>query len=101
MKNKIFKFTLSGDHDEDLFLTHKDMHEDNWAALMCCYHQGPCDSDVKNAEEFFDVRSIEKAKNYLISCGVEREKLNTFSSVKFYYLWILSGDIQEEIKNEK
>lgn len=104
--------TLSGNHDEDIFLTKDDMSASHWELLMGCYHQGQCDDDTEEAAKYFEITDYVKAVNYLIDCGIERERF-LFEGVKYpdraktrdeirdesavlqYYLWILSGDIQD------
>lgn len=102
---------LSGDHDEDYFLTKNDMSESHWTMLMSCHHQGQCDEDTSEAIKYFHIEDELKALNYLIECGIERDRfldddelpidhddqVIDSEAVYMYYLWMLSGDIQERI----
>jgi hypothetical protein len=93
--------SLSGNHDLDLLLTKNDMSISHWNLLMKCYHNGQCYSDVKLAKQYFHIEHENKALQYLLNCGIERDKfiddngdINS-SNIELYYLWLLSGDIQE------
>lgn len=106
--------TLSGDHDEDYFLTQDDMSEGHWEMLMSCHHQGQCDDDCSEASKYFEIKDYDSAKNYLVGCGIEEEKflelyddededskmVNNEDTILNYYLWMLSGDIQERSDDE-
>jgi hypothetical protein len=108
-------FELSGYHEEDYFLEPSDMTEDQWNTLMSCHHQGACDDDAEFATKQFLIKDLVKAVNYVIDCGVERERFGVATkervkdlkeigdthAVQIYYLWILSGDIQERMNEEK
>ena len=66
--------------------------------LMSCHHSGSCDNDCDNAADYFEVEDIQVANKYLIDCGIEDstfEVENGEQVVKMYYLWMLSGDIQD------
>ena len=108
---------LTGDHDQDYFLTQEDMSEDHWNMLMSCHHQGRCDDDCEEAVKYFHIENEIRAVNYLIECGIERERflidgieypervtsvdqIRDREAVEKYYLWILSGDIQERSDDE-
>jgi len=102
--------TLSGNHDEDYLLSKEEMSESHWELLMSCHHQGECDSDTEEASNYFDIKDYDEAKEYLISCGIDDEKLlelydyededsemvNNEEAILKYYLWMLSGNIQEK-----
>ena len=98
-------FTLTGDGDQDLFLTKDDMSESHWELLMACYHQGQCEDDCNDASEYFEIEDIEKARTYLVECGIDEETFQDTeeeytsnineSMVVTCYLWVLSGNIQE------
>ncbi len=111
--------TFSGDHDNDYFEGEDDMSPSHWELLMGCHHQGSCDNDTEEASKYFEIEDYIKAVNYLIDCGIERERfLGEESEIKYpqnvtsedqiedrdavltYYLWVLAGDIQERIKEE-
>ena len=103
--------TLTGNYDEDVFLTKDDMGEKHWELLMGCYHQGQCDEDTEEAAKYFQFKNDQgyvDAVNYLIDCGIESEKfledeeedvsygnIADDDLVMQYYLWMLSADIQE------
>lgn len=102
MKNK---YELTGQHDEDYFLSLDDMSQEFFEVLMACHQQGECESYCQDAREFFTLKNHEAAADYLIDCGIERERfyiedeegqqsLDT-EAVELYYLWILAGDIRE------
>jgi hypothetical protein len=93
-------FYLTGNHDEDFFLTVDDMPKENWDALMSCYHSGACDDDVDYASKYFEITDFQSAFNYIVECGLEKEEFMNNSKLDeeriiAYYLWILSADIQE------
>lgn len=104
MKKEIKKFVLTGYHDEDYFLTVNDMPTPHWEALESCYHQGQCDEDCEFAKKYFDIKDYALTVNYLIDCGIERERFFDVyddideDAVLSYYLWMLSGDFHEEGK---
>ena len=105
--------TLSGNYDEDIFLTKEDMGESHWELLMGCYHQGQCEEDTEEAARYFQFPSDEALVNacqYIVGCGIESERftgkdLSSYGitydditdedAVMQYYLWMLSADIQE------
>jgi hypothetical protein len=87
--------TLTGRHDEDMFLTVSDMSSAHWELLMGCYHTGECDDDCEEAAKYFELQDYSTAKSYLTGCGIEKEGLQDDESILKYYLWWLSGDIQE------
>lgn len=89
------KHFLSGDHDEDYFLTSSDMSSFHWDMLLSCYHQGACDDDTLEAARYFEITDEEKAREYLLAAGIEPEKLEDSTSLAQFYLWVLSGDIQD------
>jgi hypothetical protein len=109
MSIKIFE--LSGDHDDDYFLSQDDMSQEHWDVLMSCYHQGACDDDARSAMRYFDIKDLVRAVNWLIETGIERDRfcddlkypervtsedqIKDVDAVYMYYLWILSGDLQE------
>lgn len=101
---------LSGKSDEDSFLTQSDMSKGHWSLLMSCYHSGACDDDCDEAAKYFEIKDDEgyvSAVNYLIDAGIDRDKLvindchpDTYENLESetvlkYYLWMLSGDIQD------
>ena len=88
---------LSGNHDNDLFITQDEIGDYHWGSLMSCYHQGQCDNDVNEAKRDFDLDDYKKAKNYLVECGIDDAENFDDDAVLSYYLWILSADIQEEV----
>jgi len=96
------KYYLSGNHDDDYFLSQDDMSEELWDVLMSCHHQGQCDDDCSNASSYFEIKDILKAKEYVLNCGVDEDSLIDDSEdhadeelIFNYYIWLLSGDIQE------
>ena len=89
------KFLLIGDHDEDYFLTKDNLGAFHWEMLLGCYHQGQCDDDCIEAAKFFDIKDYEKAKRYLEECGASEENIENDEDVLVYYLWMLSGNIQD------
>lgn len=87
------KYILSGDHDNDMFLTDKDMNSVQWDILMGCSHQGQCDEDCEYAMEYFEIKDIDSAREYVNSFGLDIEQDD--ETITSYYLWMVSGDIQE------
>ena len=94
-------YTLSGEIDDDSFLTSKDMSESHWNLLMNCHHSGQCDEDAQQACGYFEIANYDKALEYLLDCGIESDRFKDDEgerdddAVIMYYLWMLSGDIQE------
>lgn len=113
MKHTLKVFELSGNHDEDYFLTEDDLGE-HFELLDACHHQGQCDDDVNEAKKYFSIKDMVSATNYLIGCGIERDRfgikskgyvkklkeIGDLDAVYMYYLWMLSGDIQERMEEE-
>jgi hypothetical protein len=85
---------LSGDHHFDLF-GKLNMSNSHFELLMACHHQGVCDDDCEEASKYFEIENYETAKKYLLDCGIEEESIGDDEAILKYYLWILSGDIQE------
>ena len=91
---------LSGDIDNDRFLTKNDLGESHYDLLMNCYHQGQCDDDVSEASKYFEIKDYDKAREYLSNTGLYHDFLNEDDEIDEekileYYLWVLSGDIQD------
>jgi hypothetical protein len=105
---------LSGNHDDDYFLSKSDMTPSHWSLLMGCHHSGACDDDAAEAAKYFEITDYDKAKEYLIGCGIEEETfselyddeddesemVNNEDAILRYYLWTLAGDIQERPESE-
>ena len=89
------KFQLSGNHDDDYFISENDMNEILFDILMSCHHQGACDSDCNEASDYFEIKDYKRAKQYIIDCGIEEENLKNESDIFSYYIWMLAGDIQD------
>jgi hypothetical protein len=93
------QFYLSGNRDEDRFLTENDMSVSHWELLMGCSHQGQCDEDVEQAAQYFEVKCYESIRQDLKEYGAwSDEELQDDEENLKRYLWTLSGDIQEETK---
>lgn len=94
-------YMLSGDRDHDQFLTSDDMNELQYETLMSCYHQGQCHGDTLAASEIIGIEDYDKALEYLLDIGLDEDKFkyddgtNDEDEILLYYLWIISGDIQE------
>ena len=101
MKTEQKKFYLSGDHDQDYFLSKSDLGDDLWDILLSCYHQGACDDDCQAASYYFDIEDYTKAYDYLSSTGIEMDDFldsdHQIDSdrVFLYYIWMIAGDISE------
>lgn len=99
--------TLSGDHDEDYFLTSEDMSQGHWQLLMGCHHTGQCDDDTEEAALYFEIKDYKAALNYLVSTGIEKEQFldddeeQDDHEILKYYLWMIAGDIQERTTEEE
>jgi len=103
---------LSGDMDNDSFLTENDMPENNWNMLLGCSHQGKCDEDVKEAVKVFDIADYDKALRYIVDCGLDEDDflelydfgdeesllVNNEERILEYYLWLLAGNIKDNNK---
>lgn len=113
------KYELSVDMSQDMFLGELELGENHWSMLMGCYHQGQCENDAKEALEVFNIADYNKAFDYIESCGIEMDDFYTVDEDDFfiesgesetvtldeekvgmYYLWMLSGNIQDEAKYE-
>jgi hypothetical protein len=98
-------FMLTGNMDEDSFLTAQDMPSENWNALMSCHHSGQCDDDVDFAARLFEIEDFGSALDYIVSAGLEKDEFVNDCGmdeerVLMYYLWILAGNIQDmELEN--
>lgn len=92
------KYVLSGHRDTDLFLTDNDMNSVQWGILMSCSHVGQCDDDCEYAMKHFKVNDIESACEYVNSFGLNISQDD--ETIVSYYLWMISGDIQEYQKEE-
>lgn len=103
---KLF-YTLDGDRDHDRFLEKSDMSKSHWELLKSCFHQGPCDSDVAQAMEYFEISDYQKALDSLVSLGLEKEKFEdeefnlNEDEILRYYLWSIAGDIFELDEEEE
>lgn len=89
---------LSGNHDEDVFLRPCDLGNAHWNLLMGCHHQGACDDDVEEASRYFELHDFKKARAYVQDTGATLDDPNDEEEILRVYLWILSGDIQEELR---
>ena len=93
---------LSGNRDEDRFLTQDDMSHGHWSLLMGCYHQGQCNDDCEEAAQYFEVKDFEAIRNDLSEYGAwDDEELSDDDANLKRYLWILSADIQDEQTNKE
>lgn len=95
----VTKYSLSGRLDEDMFLTEGNMSKEHWEMLMGCYHQGRCDDDTLAALEYFEIKDIEVALECLQETGLDDMESKDNEELSQYYLWILSGDIQNMDEN--
>ena len=86
---------LSGHFDRDGELTKKSIGAFHWSMLMGCHHQGSCDEDAAEAARFFDITDLNNARDELEGYGIDGDCLVEDEDVCLYYLWTLSGNLQE------
>lgn len=94
-------FTLTGDLDQDRFLSAESMSNFHWELLTGCYHQGQCEQDCREAEPFFEIEDMTRAIECLKDYDLSDIDYEDDTDITIYYLWLLAGDLHENEENNE
>lgn len=74
---------LSGDHEQDVFLTPEEVGAKHWELLIGCHHQGQCDDDVEEGFTTPTGAKITKAHvhNYAATHGLKKRGVRHISVI--------------------